>query len=194
MNLGKRRNVVTVVGETEAGKTTLIKRLIEDYDPNRGMVTILDTQGESALKKYAEIEMNQIKLQKSGVYRVTSQNYKSFIEECRNNFKPGSQKKGMVYIDDADLMEQNEFKPLTDMLGGVRHKKLDFISSHHNLWRVPPYIMDNSQILILFKTGEAIDKGNLKRFKKGERIMQAQVEVEENPNKHFYKIIPLHGF
>ena len=194
MNLGKRRNVVTVVGETEAGKTTLILELIKDYDPERGMVTILDTQGESKLKQFAEINMNQITMQKSGIYRVMSQNWKTFVDESRKNFMPGSEKKGLVFIDDADLIEQNEYKPLTDLLGGVRHKKVDFISSYHNLWRVPPYIMDNTQILILFKTGEAIEKGNIKRFKKGARIMEAQIEVEENPNKHFYKIIPLHGF
>lgn len=194
MSLGNRRNVVTVVGETGTGKTTLVDSIIQDYLPERGMVTILDTQGERLLKKYPEISMDKIRLQKSGQYRVTSQNWKSFIDECAKVYKPGSESKGLVYLDDADLIPQAEYKPLTDMLGGVRHKHLDFMSSYHLLWRVPPYIMDNSQLLILFKTGEAIEKGDIKRFKHGARIMEAQQEVEANPNQFFHKVIKLHGF
>lgn len=194
MDLGKRRNAVTVVGETGSGKTTLVMDIIDSYLPERGMVTILDTQGEKMLKKYPEIPMEKIILQKSGTYRVTSGDWQEFITQCAINYAPKTTKKGMLYIDDADKISQTEYKPITDLMGGVRHKELDFMSSFHLLWRVPSYIMDNSQILILFKTGESIDKGDLNRFKHGQRIAEAFEEVEANIDRHFYKVIPLYGF
>lgn len=194
IDLGKRRNVLTVVGESGSGKTTLVtKEIIDKYSDERGMRTILDTQGEEMLKKYAEIDMNKIPLQKSGTYRVTSGNINLFIEQCALNFQPNSTKKGLIYIDDCDKISQSENKTYTDLMGGVRHKKLDIMHSFHLLWRVPSYIMDNSQILILFKTGESIEKGDLSRFKHGQRIAEAQEEVEASIDRHFYKIIPLHG-
>lgn len=193
MFLGDRRNVVIVIGETGVGKTTLTTSMIDQYDDERGMVTMLDSQGAEQLAKFAKIDMNKIPLQKSGKYRVLSGNIPLFIDMCCKNYFAGTAKRGLVYIDDADGMSKHENPQFTDLMGGVRHKQCDVMLTFHHIWRVPKYIMDNAQILIQMKTNESIEQADINRFKKPQLILDAFKSVEEHPDKHYYEIVKLHG-
>ena len=187
----RRRLVITVVGETESGKTTWCVTECDNY--NGGRVTILDYQQARNLAKYPTMPMSYVDKQRKGIYRVVNHDWKKFTELCVKAYQRNDMK-GLIYYDDASTyMLSNEFKPLTDLMGGVRHKGCDIITTHHQLWSVPPYIMNNTQILVLFKTGEAADKGDPKRFKHYDRIQEAFNRVSANSNKHYHEIVKLYG-
>jgi hypothetical protein len=195
-----RRQNIALIGETEIGKTTAFMKMIDDYD--RGMVTILNYQNEPDIcEAYPEIPLypendspaciaNQVK----GVYQCQTTDWKGFIGEQLKNYHRDSKKSGMIVLDDASSYVLHLYQPLLDLMIGLRHKKLDIIHVHHQLWRVPPFIIDNCQVLILFKTGEAIEKGDVKRFRHGDKIMEAQRIVEAHPDKHFCKMVKLTGY
>ena len=187
-----RRLVTVIVGETEAGKTTQLIKMIDNYQ--RGMQTIFDPQFERALRKYPEVPLEWIHKQTKGTYRYTGTDVKGFIDQCLLNYNFKSDKEGHVCFDDSTPhFEQQTYRPLNDLMYGVRHKHLDITFLFHNLWRVPPYIMDAAQIVVIFKTGEHPSKGDVKRFRHGERILEAFEQVSKHPNKHYFKIVKIHG-
>lgn len=187
-----RRKVTTIVGEVEIGKTTQALGIINPYE--HGMVTIHDYQGEPQLQSFPEIGLDQMRAQKSGKYRVSTSDWKTFIDHCLYNYRIGSDKKGMIYFDDmSSWVPQAKYQPLHDLMTGLRHKHLDILSTHHHLWRVPPYVMDDTHYLVIMKTGEAPDKGDVKRFKHGQRILEAFERVAASTNKHALEVVKLYG-
>lgn len=200
MSKGRRRRCVTIIGETDIGKTTAFCKMIDNY--TGGMVSLLNYQGEpDLLARYREVPLYPedgspvcLAAQNSGVYQVVTTNWQGFIEECQKNFNKDSEKSGMVVFDDqSSYMPQGKYQPMVDLMVGLRHKRLDIINVHHQLMRVPPFIIDNTQTVILFKTGEDPDKLDPLRFRHGHRIIEAAREVEANPFKHFHKTIDLTG-
>ncbi len=189
----RRRNVMTFVGETGAGKTTLLLETLKQY--SGGMVTILDPQNERELvQNFAKIPLDKIQYQNNGRYRCVTRDWKNFTNECLKNYNPESNKKGIIIYDDASsYITQDEFKPLTDLMSGVRHKSLDMGFMFHNLWRIPPYILHSSTYITIFKTGEPIDRQAAGRFPHSERIINAFLSVDANPDPHYFEIVKIHG-
>lgn len=189
----RRRNVTVFVGETESGKTTAMMEVIDSYE--HGMVTILDPNNEKDLAaKYSEITMDKVPLQKTGTYRVVSRDFKTFAKACLQNYNEHSEKEGLVCMDDlTSFVPQQKDEDLTELMVSVRHSRLDMILVFHQLWRVPPYILDNAQQLVLFKTGESTDKKDLARFPHSHRVLDAFKRVAGNVNRHHYEVVPLTG-
>jgi len=188
----RRRKVVIICGESEIGKSTQTRGIIENYTD--GMVTALDFNSE--IDYLAEIPLEMVPKQNKGNYKVTTVNWQRFIELCRINYpEKGGKKKGLIVFEDASgYIKSQEHKPLMALMTGVRHRKLDILFIFHQLWRIPPFVMDQAQELVLFKTGEAQDKGDVKKFRHGDRIMKAFEEVEKNPNVHHFEIVKLTGY
>ena len=186
----RRRYAVTLVGETETGKTTAAIQMIDSYTD--GMVTIFDPNNENDLRKYSQIPLEQIAYQKKGVYRCVTIDHKAFTLECLKNYNrtTNSGKKGLIVYDDCTpYFSQQPDKDILQLMVGVRHASNDIITCFHQLWRIPPFVIDNSQIIVIFKTGESPEKGDIKRFRHGARIMEAFKRVEAHPDPHHYEIV-----
>ena len=187
-----RRKVVTVIGETEIGKTSFVVSMLEKY--RHGMVTIFDYQFERLLRRYPEINFANMAAQRKGKYRVSSSDWKQFVDVANKLYNKTSTNKGLIYFDDATpYIPKQDYEPLLTLLTGVRHKRLDVMFSFHQLWTTPLQIVRNTQEIILFKTGESEDMGDLARFRHGDRIKEAFIRVKNHPDKHHFERIKLHG-
>lgn len=188
----RRRRVIDIVGETEIGKTTALIEMLDNY--SGGMGTIYDPQNEKELSKYPEMPSSLMIKQTSGIYRVTDCDFKTFINNCNLMYHRKSEKKGVVAIDDASShTPSNPYPPLIKLMQGVRHKHLDIIMLFHQLWRIPPFVIDNTQTIILKKTGEEPEKGAASRFRHGSRLLEAFARVETDPNIYATEVVDLTG-
>jgi len=190
--MSRRRKVIDIVGETEIGKTTALIEMIDNYDG--GMVTILDVQHERALAKYPEMPAGYMTRQTTGIYRVTDCDFKTFVDNCHLMYNKDSEKRGLVCFDDASgYINSAVYQPFLKLMQGVRHTGLDIIMLFHQLWRIPPYIVDNTQVMILKKTGETPDKGDVKRFRHGDRLLDAFALVESDEDMYYTQVVDLTG-
>lgn len=197
--MGRTRKVTTIVGEQNAGKSTFALAMVQGY--KHGMTTIFDHQREKVFKRYPEFpDKRYFAKQKTGIYRWCWSDWKEFTDnalevyERRENMDDN--RKGHIIYEDLSgaIKDKNEYPPLMNLMISCRKKSVDITMMFHHLWRIPPYIMDSTHELVVFKTGEHPDKGDHKRFKHGDRVLEAFDQVRNDPNPHAFRIAKLQGF
>lgn len=183
-----RKNTI-IWGEKDAGKTSQILAMIDAFQ--HGKVIIYDKQNEFKYWKYPLIDKGYIPFMKSGIYRFYDPDWKDFIKMVDLHFP----KKGLMILEDAGTyLDRTEFKPLTSIMGGVRHKYLDTILTFHQLSRIPPYVLANGDVFMIFKTNETIKADSeLTKVPKYEQLRPHIEEVEAHPDIHHFKIVHIRG-
>jgi len=148
--------VILVVGARGMGKTTTNKRLILPVHIDARV--IMDINGEY-----------------TGMY-----SHHKFFDFDEFTKKAVNMKRAVILIEEATiyLQTQGQNKDITKLLVISRHADNTVIMSFHSLQRVPKYIFELSNTLILHKTGDELS--DVKGFG-DKRILEAFIELEKAP-------------
>lgn len=147
---------ILVVGARGMGKTTTNKRLISNTHPKARL--ILDINSEyTGLYTHAPIH----KFSEFTKKALTVKDCVILIEEST------------IY-----LKTQGQNDDITELLVRARHQNNTVIMSFHSLQRVPKYVFELCNVVVLHKTGDQLS--DVKAF--GDRkILEAFIEIEKAP-------------
>lgn len=135
------------------------------------------------------------------VYDLYNYEYKDLPEEEPNKYKEGKKKytgddpelllnslrrfRNTAFImEDATVFLDNHKKSedFKRVIYGRRHCNLLIVLLFHSLHRVPVWIFEQTNIVVLFKTQDSED--TIKRKFKDPRILQAFATLKRSKNKH----------
>lgn len=184
----RNRKIVVYAGMPGCGKTTQIMKQIAAFlkQHPKEKVIIYDINREKAYKDFPAISLEQIPHVKSGVYRIVEPDYNlvlaTFVETFRN---------GLLILEDANFyLTAARNMTLWKILVSRRHMGMDVVLTFHSLARIPPYLYEMLNYIILFKTNENIDRvqNKIPNFDKVESIKN---KINKNPNKYFHQVIEM---
>ncbi len=152
---GNGREQIAIIGRRQSGKSYLINGMIQSRRQKEAVI-VHDMSKQAAYYHLAEIDINQFSRQKSGAYRITTRDHRLFFQTAHDHFK-----NGLIVSEDAS----NYLKPSMDMdiypsIISLRHPEhnVDILFVLHALRRLPPYVAEQLNKIILFKTGDVWDK------------------------------------
>ena len=179
------RQSIVFVGYTGTGKTKGILRVIESHPEKK--TVIYDIQNEPKYKAFPRLpSLDLVRKMKKGIYRYFDSNWQQVITDLKDHFS-----KGLLILEDSSkYLPANEFKPLYDMLVSKRHVHVDIVMTFHSLNRVPRYILENADTLVLFKTGDNLEH-HLKKLPRFDMIRREFDRLEAHSNPYESSIIPL---
>jgi len=189
--MGERaRKVMAVVGLTNTGKTTQIKKIIKSF--RHGKVFILDKFDEKAYKVFPALPRKElIGHLKSGIYRLHSPHKEEqlqIVDQISEKF----QKNGLIILEDASAyIPTMEYKPLTNIFAGRRHMGWDTILTFHSINRIPPFVLEALDVMILFKTNDNAEKHLKDSIPQPQLVVERYKMVEADRDPHRFDIIDL---
>jgi len=176
---------VGFVGLPGAGKTTQILKMIEDYQ--HGKVAILDKFQDEKFLIYPEMTREQIPHQQSGIYRVHHSEPLTIIDKFSASFEDG-----LLVLEDASAyLPKTEYKPMLNLFAGRRHKGIDLILTFHSINRIPPFVLEQLDKMILFKTNDHPEKYLKGNVPNPDLVSEIWQKVNEHPSPYFYWVIDL---
>lgn len=192
MSEERPRKAMAIVGINNTGKTTQILKMIKDF--RHGKVIILDKMDEKAYKIFPELPRKElIGHLKRGKYRIHSPHRNEqlqIVDEISENLKPGA----LIVLEDASAyIPQKEYKPLTDMFGARRHRRgdWDIVMSFWSINRIPPFVLEALDVIILFKTNDNPEKHLKDSCPQPQVVIDTYMKVENHPDPHYFEIIEL---
>lgn len=190
--MARSRKVCGIFGERDRGKTTLLLKIFEAY--KYGGVTIYDWDDDPKYDPYPLIELEQVKLQKSGIYKIQNRDYKEVIDclaERAPDGKPLVTDRAILLEDITSYLPSSEYKPLTGMMGSCRKLRIDMFLTAHQINRCAPYVLQNLDMLILFKTSDNLDQVVKDSVRKPEKVIRAFERIKRNNDPHAYEVVML---
>jgi len=184
--------VIGVFGERDRGKTTLLLEIFEAYQ--YGCVTIYDWDDDPKYDPYPLIELEQVKLQRSGIYKIQNRDYKAVIDclaERTPDGIPLITDRAILLEDITSYLPSSEYKPLTGMMGSCRKLRIDIFVTAHQINRCAPYVLQNLDMLILFKTSDNLDQVVKDSVRKPEKVIRAFERIKRNPDPHAFEVVIL---
>ena len=186
----RARKVGAVVGLTNTGKTTQIMKMIKNF--KHGKVLILDKFDEPSYKVFPALPNKSLisRLQK-GIYRIHSPHKEEQLLIV-DKISEGFQKNGLIVLEDASAyVPVKEYKPLMNIFAGRRHKGWDTILTFHSINRIPPFVLEALDFMILFKTNDNAEKHLKESIPQPQLVVERYLKVEKHPDPHFFDIIDL---
>lgn len=179
----RNRKVIVFCGSRGKGKSTQIEKLINRY---KEKVLIYDIHGESIYRKFTTIEVNKISKHLKGVAKVINADYDLVLTTLYSDFK-----NGLIVLEDANFyLNSARNEMLWRMLVQARHRGTDIVLTFHSLARIPPYVYEMMNDLVLFKTSENIDriKNKIPNF----QIIDTEKNlINKHSNNYYFKVLKL---
>jgi len=180
----RRRKLITVVGLNGAGKTRVILEMIDKYQD--GKVLIYDRQQEAEYMKFAEIPVAGIPHMKSGKYKVRGSEW----EEILTTLNSTPYEEGLIVLEDSSsYLPKHENKALMDMFVSRRHRGIDIVLTFHSINRIPPYVLENMDTLILFKTNDNPQAHIKQSVPRPDLMLRFYDQVEKHSWQYFHMVI-----
>ena len=175
--------IILVVGRKATGKTTFCKQLL-NIDKKKSI--IVDSFDHPSYREYKSIDVTQINRWKSGRVRV----YTSPPLESLNVIFNRCNTCTVVLEDAKRYIKPNVQDIITKAIIEHRNRDIDIIFMFHQLSDVPPYICDNHNSLVLFKTNDTMDV-RLTKFSNWNIIKEAHERIMKNSNPFYNETITL---
>lgn len=180
----RRRKLIVLVGLNGAGKTVAILEMMKSFQ--HGKILIYDRQLEPEYSRFAEISLDLVKHMQKGTYRVTGTDWQEII--TRLNEIPFDE--GLLILEDSQsYLTSQEYKPLSDILVSRRHRGTDITLCFHSLNRVPPYVLEAMDTLVLFKTNDNPEAHIKQSIPRPELILRFYNQVERHQWDHYHAVI-----
>lgn len=175
-----------IVGMRGCGKTDLAKQLETVFlalSPNNKSI-VVDTTPHPKYANFTNVDIDGLIGCKDKFIRCEEAKEKRLFEVL-NTY----QRNAFVIFEDAKkYIKSNVNDAVVDAVIDMRKRNFEFVFMFHTLSDVPPYLAENYDKLILFKSGFNYDK-NLTKFTNYHKIKAAGLEVEKHKNKHYNRII-----
>lgn len=193
---GGTAKVYVIVGQRGSGKTTHAIKLAKSL--NKSVLVYTYTSDKTAYKNYIRVEPEKVGkvTDEKGLYIINDikfrrQDQKRSVTITRvltwiyNRFWYGT-----LLIDDAGgLLNRYQNQMIENILMDARHKGTDVILIFHGFSKIPLYVFEYINWIIVFKTTGPIDKERAKELNKAKEVIEAQNEVNASDDPHDYEEI-----
>jgi len=183
MAQSRNRGVCGIAGERGRGKTSKLLKLFEAY--KYGGVTVYDWDDDPMYDDYPVIPLEKVKLQESGAYKIQNPDWKLVIDtlgEKDANGKALVMDRAICLEDITSYIPNNEYKPLTSIMGSCRKLHIDLFLTMHQINRCPPFILQNLDMLTLFKTSDNLDQVVKDSIRKPELVEHWFAKIKADPD------------
>ena len=182
--MSRPRGVFGIAGERGRGKTTKLLEGLRNYQ--YGGVTIYDFDDDPMYDECALIPLDRVKDQESGMYKIQTPDWKGVVHAFGEKDQAGKflvMDRALVMEDITSYLPVNEYKPLTAIFGSVRKQHVDFFVTMHQLNRCPPYVLQNLDMLCLFKTSDNLDQVVKESIRKPDLVQHwfDRIKADKNP-------------
>jgi len=169
--------------------------LLEIFEAYKyGCVTLYDWDDDPMYDDYPVIELEQVKRQESGIYKVQNRDWKGVIDCFAERTPEGKAlvaDRAILLEDITSYLPSNEYKPLTGKMGSCRKDRCDIFVTAHQINRCPNYVLQNLDMLVLFKTSDNLDQVVKDSVRKPELVIRAFERIKRSTNPHAYEVVML---
>ncbi len=174
-----------MVGRKFVGKSTKLNEIAIKY-PSSEKVLIIDVNGSPAYNAHTKIEVNQIKLVRTGVVRLIGTPAKETLKVIADNFRNGL----IIFEDCTKYISGNVDPSIKAFLVDHRMYGLDLIFTFHSLKRVPPQFWEMVNFITLFKTAEVFESARNKNLIPNyEKILTAFNRIQKHKDQRYNETI-----
>ena len=180
--MGRLRKLITLIGGRGVGKTTTI---IEIAKSNKEKVLILDFNAEVKYSQFPTIGIQDIGTF-TGIAKIHVTDFKTFLKYINLFYR-----NGLLILEDANAYlptNKDANKDWWNILVSMRHKGIDCICTYHSVARVPPYLYEMVNDIILFKTSENPErmKNKIPNF---DEVFRVWLRLKASNNRYEKKLI-----
>lgn len=164
------------------GKTTMLKKIIASQKQRVLIYDINNEEGYDAIPRINFVDIPTFK----GVKKIFHSDHllclDMFAKYLRNS---------LLVLEDANVyVTPARLQSLWNILVSCRHMGLDVCFTFHSLARVPPWLFEMTNDLILFKTSENPERV-LAKIPDFEKVYKNWEEIKAHPDPHHKRIINL---
>ena len=161
-------NLILIIGHRGQGKSTLTRRLIEGarcyvFDVNNEYTDLPDDRVIRPRMRSVELDV------------------KKYLEISKN-----LRGTNLVFEDATGFFRGRQSQELSRQLVKARHNRNNFIFLFHSINRVPPELMEMSNVVFLFKTVDNADY--VERKFRNEALTAAYRKLKTAPKYHYETI------
>ena len=185
---GRNTTCTLIVGAQRTGKTTLAKKIADQY-PKKVLVVCPDDM-EPAWSKYNLITPAEIAALTGGKSRVIyNPRDKFFLQHVSDNFR-----NGLIIYDDAKVYFNNNQKifELEAFLVRRRQNNIDAMFMYHGFSTIAPLLYTYSTHIALFRTNDAFERAKDKILNYEQMVQHMeQIKAQAQTDPHYHRIISL---
>ncbi len=178
-----QNNRILVIGAGGTGKSTYIHQLIQT-EP-RPKTIIYDTSANPHYAAYPIIKKEDATRWKKGICRIIDVEYEecyAILAQCSDTF---------IVLEDCTkyLGSKNPPKFARNLLFSAKQKQNDLLMTFHGFKTCDELYMNNCDWLIVFKTGEKIDR--MTTIPMAEAVNEAYNRVKAHESKYYNESIKM---
>ena len=187
--MSERLNILYLfIGQRGCGKTTLAEQLKQIFlKLNTGnKCIVVDTTPHPFYKDYTTVNLDELATCKDTLIRCEDANDSELFDVLN-----ATQTNAFVIFEDArKYISSNVSRALRSCVIDMRKRNFDFVFMFHTLNDVPPYLAENFDKIVLYKTGDNYEK-NQPKFSQWHKIKEAGLKVQKSKNNHDHIIFKM---
>ncbi len=170
--------IICITGDKESGKSEKVRDIIQKMNKR---TIVNDHSFQPMYKDLAEITLDQVALQRSGVYKTYDSDHKRFFRILYEDWGIKSvELGGLAIVEDASaVLGAQKDDDIYKMLIGLRHRRVDVVLVTHTIKETPRYIIPQLNEFVFLKTGDSWDEVK-DRFPE---------KIRDNARDKFYKVM-----
>lgn len=175
--------IIIIVGGKGTGKTTFALRLLEK---SRKKTLIVDTLDHPAYRHIPPVNIDKLKLWRSGTYRIFNSDPVAVMNECNSNVWNAN-----IILEDAfKYLSFNLKKDEIKLFSDSKQHNQDIIIMFHALKQIPSYLATVADKIVIFKTNEQLAR-NSNKFYNWHEIMFTHSRVMKHKDMHYCEVVNL---
>ena len=176
------------IGSQGCGKTTIADLFSQEFlklNPINKHI-VIDTDAHPFYAKYNVVNIDGLATTKSKLVRCEDAD----DSELFNTLNTYQRNAFITFEDAKKYVSSNVSRALTKCIIDKRKRNFDLCFMFHTLRDVPPYIAQNYQAIVLFKTGDNFEEKQPK-FNNWHIIKQAGLKLQKSKNHNIHTVIKM---
>lgn len=180
--MAERRNLMyLIVGKKFTGKTTVTLKLAFASGKK---ICVIDTDEHPAYNDFKKVPLKELHKWREGNIKVITSNTEAaftILNKCCSNAF-------IICEDAAKYVTSNPSLPVKSFIIDHRKRNFDTAIMFHFFGDVPPYVCKQYDYMVMFKTGDNLQK-NMEKFSNWHLIQEKALRIKSNPDMHYCESI-----